>query len=240
MYTAKKRRQTKGVYGAKGTFKKPRAQRAVVPGITRQVGYYGRYGPNSGEKKFWDVSVNDASISQAGTVVDSLNELVQGTSESQRIGRKATIKNVHCRYNLSLNEQDAVATPASGDTVRFIVFLDKQCNGATAATTDILESDNYQSYRNLANIGRFDILYDKMHVLKFLTLASDGAGVVSSANVEMNSSVNLKCNIPVEFNGTTGVIAEIRSNNIGFLIISRVGNLVVLDSHWRLRFTDGN
>ena len=50
---------------------------------------------------------------------------------------------------------------AASNLVRIIVYLDRQCNGAAAGVTDLLESASYLSFRNLANQSRFKFLYDK-------------------------------------------------------------------------------
>lgn len=211
--------------------------RRFVPGYNRTGGFYGRYA-GAGELKFHDVDLDDAAIATAGTITASINLILQGVTEVQRVGRKCTITNVNWRYNISLAEADAVADPRNGDTVRVIMFLDKQANGATAAVTDILESADWQSFNNLSNSARFRTLYDKTHNLNYLTLASDGAGVVSSASVARESTFFKRCSVPLEFSATTGAIGEIRSNNIGVLLISRTG-ASTFGSKIRLRFSDG-
>ncbi len=138
---------------------------------------------------------------------------------------------------MELGEQDAGATPKSGDTVRVILYLDKQVNGATASATLILESANYQSFNNLSNSGRFCTLMDRTYTLNHTNLASDGAGVVSSSNIFVDDSFYKDCNIPIEFNSTSGVITEISSNNIGVLLLAKVGE-VAFESKMRLRFSD--
>ncbi len=212
----------------------------IVPGRTRVGGYYGRYsGPvgRGGELKFHDVALADAVVATGGNMTATVNIIPQGVTEIQRIGRKCTIKSINWRYQISLPEQDAITTPGGGDTVRVIMYLDKQCNGATAANTDILESNDWQSFRNLANTGRFVILLDKLHTLNYGTLASDGAGVVSSADVLREATFFKKCDIPIEFNSTTGAIGEIRSNNIGVMLMGHTG-IAGFTSRIRLRFSD--
>ncbi len=220
-------------------YKRPLVRRnAVVPGKTRIGGYYGRFPPMGGELKFFDLTVDDAVIANTGTITDSINKIVQGVEEVQRIGRKCTIRSINWRYRLQLPEQDAGATPPQGDTVRVILYLDKQANGATVgAVTDILETANWQSFRNLANVGRFVILCDKLHVLNYETLASDGAGLVSAIQVVKDFTFFKKVNVPIEFSSTTGAITEIRSNNLGVLLISSNG-LPGFFSQFRLRFSD--
>ncbi len=227
-----KARTKRARYKKKSAWRKRRAPTvpAALRGYVRTGGYYG-----GTEVKFHDVNLDDALIAATGTVTASINLIAQGTTESERDGRKCTIKKIGWNYSIILPEIDAVATAATGDTVRVIMFLDKQANGAAATTGDILESTDYQSFYNLANGSRFKIYYDKTHSINYRTLASDGAGVVSSAKVVLNSSFSKMCNIPLEFDATTGAITEIRSNNLGVLLISQDG-VATFDSKIRLRF----
>ncbi len=211
--------------------------KAFIPGVDRTGGYYGRYAGRSGELKFHDVDLDDGSVAGAGTITATINIIPQGVTEVQRVGRKCTIKSVNWKYRCEIPEADAVATPATGDTVRIILFLDKQANGATAAVLDVLETASFQSFRNLANSGRFNILMDKVVTLNYAGLASDGAGVVSQAKVIREGSFYKSCNIPIEFSSTTGAIGEIRSNNLSVLLISSDG-VMVFTSKFRLRFSD--
>ncbi len=212
-------------------------KKAFTPGVDRTGGFYGRFSGRDGELKFFDVDFNDAVISNNGTVFPSLNLIPQGITQSTRVGRKCTIKSIYWRYELELPLNDAVATPERGDMCRLIVFLDKQCNGATAVTTDILEGTDWKDFRNLANSQRFTIFLDKTITLNYLGLASDGAGVVTQAPLEYAGTFYKACNIPIEYNATTGVITEIRSNNIGILLISNHAQAGLL-SKIRLRFAD--
>lgn len=214
-----------------------RTKRMFVPGKSRIGGFYGRFPPNGGELKFHDVTVDDAVVAAGGVITDSINKIAQGVTESQRVGRKCTIKSINWRYRVSLPEVDALATPSQGDTIRVILYIDKQCNGATIANTDLMETANWQTFRNLSNSGRFTILCDKQHVMNYATLASDGAGVVSSAEVARDFTFYKKCDLPIEFNATTGAITEIRSNNLGVMLLTANGTCSFF-SQFRLRFSD--
>lgn len=219
----------------KSPYKKPR--RAFVPGADRVGGYYGRYSGKNAELKFHDVDLDDGTVAVTGDVTASINLIAQGITESTRVGRKCTLRSFHWRYQVTLPETDAAATPADGDSLRIIVFIDKQANGATAAVTDVLETANIQSFRNLSNSGRFNFLCDKIHNINYLGLASDGAGVVSQGLVQYEYTFNKNLNLPIEYSSTTGVIGEIRSNNIGVLLISHRG-FAGFNSGIRLRFSD--
>lgn len=212
----------------------------VVPGITRKSGYYGKYPKGGGEMKFLDTNIDDAVILQNGTIQNSgtVNVIAQGTGESQRVGRKVTIKQLHWRYTVSRPENLSSADLSSGDIVRVILYEDKQCNGSAAAVTDILETNDYQSFRNLANSGRFSILYDKTHDLNLLNGISEASNSVSTSAVFRSTQFHKVCHIPIEYNGTNGTIAEIRSNNLGVLLLSRDGDKTSFSSVMRLRYFD--
>lgn len=233
-------------YGTAG-FGRRRPSNAMIPyrnrGFTRVSGNYGRYSSlMPGEMKFHDIDVDDGSILTGGTILNSgtINIIAQGNTESTRIGRKSVIKAINWRWQIRLSIQDAGATPREPETVRLILYLDKQCNGATATILDILDTANYQSFNQLANKNRFRILMDKMIDINPKNLASDGAGLVSSSAQKISGSYYKKCNIPIEFDNsaTTGVITSMRSNNLGVLSIADVGSITQLDSKFRLRFTD--
>ncbi len=210
-----------------------------MPGSARIGGYYGRYpvGPRGGELKFFDVDLDDTPILIAGAITDSINKIAQGVTEVTRVGRKCTVKSINWRFLTWLPEVDAAADPLAPDSVRIILYIDKQCNGATAAVTDLLESASWLSFRNLANTARFNVLMDKTVSVNFMGLASDGAGVVSQSQINRHGTFFKKCNIPLEFDATTGAITEIKSNNLGVLLISSNGT-ANFTSKIRVRFSD--
>lgn len=209
-------------------------KRASVPrpGFQLSTGYYG---PHSFELKFHDLDVDDAVVATNGTIAQaSCNIIAQGTTDSTRIGRKVTIKSINWRFRIG-NTNVNQAT-ARCPVVRVVLFLDKQCNGTAATVTDILETDNYQSFNNLANKSRFVILFDRTYKVENAAGAWDGTGTDWAANVTMGSFYK-KCNIPIEYDSTTGAITECRSNNLGVLLLSDQGT-ASFESKMRLRYTD--
>lgn len=213
---------------------KSRAARTRIPtamrGYVRTTGYYGE---GSDEMKFHDLDINDATVATGGTIsAPSCLLIAQGAGESQRIGRKCVVKKIGWRFTLSLPDQVALAPHA--DIVRVILYLDKQCNGAAATTTQILEVDQYQSFNNLANKKRFRTLMDRTYDLNAIAGAYDGA---DDKNWQRNVSDSFykDCNIPIEYDGATGAITEIRSNNIGVLLVG-VNAQAIFASKMRVRF----
>ncbi len=211
-------------------------------GYYRKSGYYGRYpgtgGPIGGpELKFLDTTVDDLVIAAGGVVFPSMNLIPQDVGESGRIGRKCVIRKIGWKGRLSLPEMDAQPTPNPGDVIRMSVMLDKQANGAAATGADVLENNTTYDFNNLANKDRFTTLWDKVFSINYSGLASDGAGVVSSGEVQRQFSFFKTVNIPIEFSGATGAIGEIRSNNI-FIMLQGAGTIAGLASRVRVRFSD--
>lgn len=192
----------------------------------------GRYASAGGELKFFDTAL---SFLVDGTgEVPATGQLVlipQGVTESQRVGRKCTIRSIQLKMSLLFN-------PAAGggfcQTFIYLV-LDKQANGAAAAATAVLTSTGFNTaLPNLNNSGRFKIL--KVWVHNHVSQA----GVDGAYNDVLKHIAYYKsCNIPIEYDSTAGAITEIRSNNV-FLLAGAFGtdDTVTVDGVCRVRYLD--
>ncbi len=194
----------------------------------------------NGELKFLDLTIVDAGVSATGAITDSVNLIPQGVDESERVGRKCTLRSIGWRFDYSLAAQADVADLSNGDVLRVLLYLDKQANGATAVVATaagILETADYRAFNNLANTSRFRTLMDRTYSINRQVAMTDGASTGSSPQIVMHDSFFMKVNIPLEFDLAAGAITEIRSNNVGVLLISR--NAVVdFNSVMRIRFSD--
>ncbi len=217
----------------------PYKKKTFVRGRDRSnVGNYLRFtGPNPVEKKFLDNDVDDSIVATTAEIIPSLNLIPQDLTGSGRVGRKVILKSVLIRYLISLPAQNDQTSIKSGDTVRVIVYLDKQCNGAAATGGEIIRvSTEYQSYRLLSNSARFEIFLDTFHDINYLNGAGDAA-TVHQGGIKQHHSFIKKCNIPIEFSGITGVIGEIQSNNVGIMLISLAG-IAGFNGTARIRYED--
>ncbi len=235
------KRKRNGGYSAPIVYRPPAkrrtafSKRAFRPGVDRTGGFYGRYSGRRGELKFHDVDLDDAVIASGIQITPSINLIAQGVTESTRVGRKCTVKSVNWHYNITMPD---VGNAGAGEVVRVVLYKDKQANGATATATGLFESDDYQSFRNLANSGRFEVLMDRTHKLNYQSSA--GNGTANDAPLQEHTfSFYKACHIPLEFDSTTGAITEIRSNNLGVALIAKTGS-VGFASKFRLRFSDGS
>ncbi len=189
------------------------------------------------ESKFLDSDKDDAVIASAGAITTSINLVPQDATESGRIGRKITINKVMVSSTFFLGISQDDADIPSGDVGRMIVFIDYQANGANAAVTDLLESAEFDSFRNLSNTGRFKFLCDKTYALNRRVAMTDGTNTSATPHLTNNLlRLYFNVNVPIEFNATTGAITEIRSNNIAILYISKNG-LIGVTSKVRIRYT---
>lgn len=213
---------------------------AGLVGVARIGGFYGRFAGPGAELKFLDTVRADATLALAGAVIDdSLNHIPQGNTESERIGRKVVIRGLRLKGRIKNSPTTAQTT--TDQRYRIIVYCDKQANGATAVVTDILETAVIDSFRNLANVQRFQILYDKTKNMIMPAVAQTAAGTFTTYSCEYGQQFSMKLNLPIEFDNsaTTGVITSIRSNNIGLLAMcSTNDNPPVFAYTVRIRYSD--
>lgn len=190
------------------------------------------------ERKFFD-TVRAANIPGTGGTIfnESLNLIPQGATTSERVGHKCTIVSIHMRISQFVTSS---AVPGdTGDAHRIIVYLDRQCNGAAATPSNILAAAvNINAFNNIENSSRFRILLDKVSSIH-TTAGGIGPGVDGTSPRYLLRTWNKKCRIPLYFSGATGQITELRSNNIGVLIVSADANANCVVAYTaRVRYTD--
>lgn len=227
-----KRMRRKAVRRAKGPV-------VVIPrrlqGYVRTSGNYGRYsgsGTRRPEMKFFDTIQAAEALDTTGEIVDpSFCLIAQGADEDERIGRKIVVKSIHLKGVVRLPGNTTAGGGAS--RVRVLLYWDKQCNGATAAILDIIETGSVNSFRNLGNKDRFVLLWDKTFTLNHQQGPSTAGG-----DTRRHIAYNKKVDIPIEYSGATNAITEIRSNNLGLAAIMDNGNAADIAYTVRIRYTD--
>ena len=125
-------------------------------GFARTGGYYGRY-PT--ELKFLDLNTNINSVNPIVPFgYNTMCPIPLGDGPSARIGRQVTLTSVQLDYTFDIHH-----TETNVIYLRVCLVIDKQCNGAAAAWLDIFSQTSVLSYRNLDNVDRFVVIYDKVH-----------------------------------------------------------------------------
>lgn len=169
---------------------------------------YSRKRARAAEDKFFDTDLSfNLDITGEVPATGQLVLIPQGATESTRIGCKCVIESIHLRGTATC----VFGASAAGATIGYwFLVLDKQCNGAAAAITDIFtNADLSTAMYNRSNSDRFVILRKWEHVY----MSSAGATTAYN-NVPMSFDIYKKCTIPIEYSSTAGAITEIRSNNI--------------------------
>jgi len=128
---------------------------------------------------------------------DLLSGIIQGTAPSERIGRKIRVIGIIVRIPF----QVAVG-PWTIDLVR-----DKQCNGVAAGAAIVYSDQNWGSPPNNLYEERFQFM--KRSESTNFSLEPAGATDCIAA-----ISYQKKCNFVVEYNGTTGGVTDLVSDNL--------------------------
>lgn len=215
------------------------AIRRMQRGYVRKGGFYGRFNTAKaragGELKFFDTDLS-FTFDSTGEVpaTGQLNLIPQDATQSGRIGRTCTVKSIHIKGQV----QYVPAASTNGcDSAFMYLVLDKQCNGAAAAATAVLDSTDFRvAMTNLENSDRFVILKKWIHNL------NSSAGVSGAyGRYIKNMDFYKKCNIPLYFDSTaaTGALTTIRSNNIFLLAgAGQEDDVTTFAGQCRLRFMD--
>lgn len=174
------------------------------------------------ESKYIDFAGNIAGVPVAGAT-QALNVLAQGDAANTRTGNSVVGKNLQVKLTM----QQAGATPSQ--SVRVIIYLDKQPNGAlpsVGGAGGILQTAVYQAFLSDGSRARYRILMDKTF----------------SVQTSGPSIINYKKFIPLRdlqtrFGQNLGTIADIQTNALGILYIGDTA-LSTLTYNIRYRFVD--
>lgn len=226
------------VYTGRKVAYKRQKRSPVVPGVTRQVGAYVRSMPGKPQIKYLDTATNGTAISTTGTIVNSLIQIPIGTTDVTRIGNKVDIVSWGVHFTFSCDNQVAATPgPIINNNVRLILYVDHQANGAAATPTDILTTASLSSYRNMDQVERFKVLFDRYYCFVPQCAYWDGTnGQINTGSSKWFKAL-FKMNLPVHFSGSTGAMTEIKSNNLGMLLISDVSSMNYSMQH-RVKYRD--
>ncbi len=219
------------------TFQRAQGIRGRYAGYYQKSGYYGRFSGKGGELKFFDTTIDDAAIAATMTI-NNLTVVPQGTSESTRIGRKMTVRKILWKYTMTLAA--SAANTSTSDNVKVMLVQDTQTNGAQFAAAQLIDTDVWDSFRNLANSTRFRVLYSKD--IRFVSMSGSGRGTTDTLafGEDIHTLTGSKsCNIPIEYDNsaTDGSIGTVRTNNLYWVTQSTSGFCSSLGTA-RIRFSD--
>lgn len=191
------------------------------------------------ELKFFDTIRVADPVSNSGVIQNSLVLIPQGTGEKSRIGRRVFVRWISANWLIKLPAQAALSavTAVGGDVLRIIVFQDKQANGANTTVLDILETADFDSYRNLANLQRYRIFMDKTIIMnRQVAVNNSTTSTISLPESLRRCTMGMRVNIAIDYDGTAGTIDELQTSNISALYISQAGSVGIKDNKFRVRY----
>ena len=186
----------------------------------------------SKETGYVDVASASYALDTTGSVT-LLNTIAQGTSVTQRVGKKVSLKSLQARGTISSNSATIV------NDVAYMIVYDKRPTGALPTISDILTSAAPTSMNNDNNAGRFRILKRVDAVLIGNTTAA--ANTTDSTIQGADWFLNLKGLQTVYKAAATGAIADIEE---GALYLVTIGGTAAgtgagfMQTAFRTRFVD--
>lgn len=209
-------------------------------GYVRTAGSFATPRQRARELKFKDVGL--ALLAQPTGAVQSVElcKIAQGAGDQQRIGRRVLCKQVEVTGRIFMNGADLVGGAA---LFHLYLVLDTQANGALPAVGDVLTGSALaEALPFLDNVQRFKIIKEWHIPLASQAIESggSGAGLYNFSDVVKYIHWKKNVNIPLDYSGADGVIAQVRSNNL-LLICGSTG--ITADScdfggTWRMRYYD--
>ncbi len=174
----------------------------------------------SREFKFIDTQLTE-SAQNATPIITQLTNVVQGVTDTTRLGNKITVTGLMLRYTV----EDTIT-----NKYRIMIVQDKQTNGVIYAAGDLLEDatsfDNLISPANRDNKKRFRVMYDRLHLIS----------VNGVANGQGRKFVKL--NLTVSYDGNAGDITDLTSSSLSLLTVAHTAS-VAHTIFVRVFYTDG-
>jgi len=200
------------------------------------------------ELKYVDTEATDTAVPAGTSSVDFvlLNSIAQGSDNTNRIGRKITVKSIDINAIFTgMIASGTTGTPSA--MIRWWVLVDAQPDGATATPADVWKSTSTfaVAHRNLDTSERFKILRTGTFDLCNQSSAAGNSSGAPSAGFPDKAylDIYIPLNDAVKYSGTSTGISNIASGAYYFCYcadiatpLNTTGCTVVYDA--RVKFTD--
>lgn len=190
------------------------------------------YEPGTEKKSYTDYST--ANLINNGVIARSsmVSGICQGVGDDERVGRKLQVKNILLHSFITTSDNATY----NSFPYRIMLVLDTQANNSGVTLTELLQDigtsySDFLSFQNLYHQKRFVVLKD----IKGVTRQGGWNGTTfKSAHTLCN--MNVKCNIPIIYNGDAGTYADLPQNNI--VLVGWAEHAATLHYNMRIRYTD--
>jgi len=183
------------------------------------------------EQKKYDFSNTGTAADNVGQTQNIMNAIAQGTNVSDRIGLNIVVKSIQLRGDI-YNTLTNLTTLGGGESVRLIVFVDKQSNGNAISTPQNLvystggSQTSCMTGRDPAYLDRFDVLYSRE-----FELCSGGPNA-------FRYDKYIKCNIPVRYAGSAASTPLSNAIYVGFTGTQPLATACIVRFNCRIQYTD--
>lgn len=180
------------------------------------------------EEKYLVTDFNaSANISNSPSIV--VNQVPQGTDNTQRIGRQIRGKALHWRCNFTMNP-----TPEQ-QYLRYVILIDKKTDGTNFPLTNYITHGEEISFRNHDFLNRFHTIRQNV-----ITFVKNGANRALHVEEYIDLSKLPKELQITEYDGTGATIADISAHPIYILLLtsSAVGQEIDVRSRVKYTFVD--
>lgn len=171
-----------------------------------------------------------------------LNGIGIGNDYDNRIGRQVHFKSIQMK--LMLHPYDSTYLAYEGFSIRILVVLDKQSNGALPALTDVMSLGltilNPVSLTNLNTRNRFQVLVDEVMDMPLCSISNNMYGGYTNYPI---LDLYRPLSITTTYSGSTSAISDIATNSIVLFAFGEksapadsIG--IRLGGSVRLRYTD--
>lgn len=186
------------------------------------------------ELKFLDQNIEAQAISTditSGAILDpaTVNCIgcpAQGDGQSNRDGRRYTVKRITIKGVISMAETEVLTDPEGDIYVRIALVQDTQTNAAQAAATSIYADPGGSvldviAFRNLANSKRFKVLKEHLVIVKRGQATMFQAANSFAAAITLNRfTIDVKLNVPVQCTSTTGNVTNVADNSFHLVALA--------------------
>lgn len=172
------------------------------------------------EIQYFDHTTTKTPAAGSATFTNIL-QIPQGDGESTRHGNQVKLMSVYGRIRFRINPS------ASTTRVRVMMYQDKYaCGGTNPTITDLLDTNDIDSFRNLDHTRRFRVLKEW-----YITLVQD------QPNDVVWRKFFIKTHMKPRYESSATAAPEF--NNIGFMFISNEAtNTPTVELHTRVRYVD--
>ena len=174
-----------------------------------------------------------------------LNTVTQGDGESQRDGRKLTMRSIYIDGQVNVGSQSSKNTADEGTQIFIALVLDTQTNGATIVSENVFKNVGGNAVtaalpmRNLKFTKRFKVLAVRHFKMQNTSMTNDSGstGGIIIAGLTQRFKIYKKLNIEVNYSGTSESVVNIVDNSLHIIAWATSTTLTPLISYGsRLRF----